>query len=239
MKNIGDSPNELLYKRTTALELRKAGLEYYSVGNFKLERRWSYWVAIAEKGQGLDIETATELHNKMYVGDEDYKVYGHCVRVNGHAGCPTPEKWAMGDRTIDCYHIDTQEGLNEFVRVVKSTLYRKLNISAEIDILKEEIKDLKNLISTLSEDLDYLYDKSYIQKKQPATEIKLKTIRKVMYKGVSYDLVKGIEEESSGCEFCCLLSECNTLEDKICLDSNKELELYSHLIPSPIEISNQ
>jgi len=32
----------------------------------------------------------------------------------GHCGCPSPEEYNV----TDVYHIDTQEGLNEFARVI-------------------------------------------------------------------------------------------------------------------------
>lgn len=76
--------------------------------------------------------------------------YGTVIRSAGHCGCPHPREWALPtkddmvklgierktyaeiatflnekdrgvERYIECYHIDTQEGLNEFVRTIRST----------------------------------------------------------------------------------------------------------------------
>ena len=40
------------------------------------------------------------------------------IRVAGHCGAPPPEEWAHNGR-VDCYHIDSQEGLNLFVKTLK------------------------------------------------------------------------------------------------------------------------
>lgn len=61
------------------------------------------------------------MHEKGYP-DEMYDCYsrvgkyGNKIRVAGHAGCPHPKEWEE-DGYINSYHIDSQEGFNEFVRV--------------------------------------------------------------------------------------------------------------------------
>lgn len=158
--------------KTIAEELMTAGAEIvkqdargevpYSiigkVGKWKLTRAWYYWVARPEddeRSSGLPLPYANEMHFKPYpplldAGKGSH--YGDYIRVDGHAGCPPPDEWAMldhnelmpqieklgitdttygnlakllndgtlkGDRYVDCYHIDSQEGLNEFVRTIK------------------------------------------------------------------------------------------------------------------------
>ena len=115
-------------------ELKKAGLEpmptvkddgevaysfYGEVGGFKLTRAWTYWVADADVDYGLSLEVATELHEAEYRGEGYPEKYGDCVRVTGHCGCPPPKDWLNEKGKISSYHIDTQEGLNRFVQVVK------------------------------------------------------------------------------------------------------------------------
>jgi hypothetical protein len=97
------------------------------VGPWTLRRAWYYWIASVDAPEnGLPLATALEMHNKPYpdhmYDDERDKMgkYGNSIRVVGHCGCPSPEKWVNDRGTISSYHIDTQEGLNEFVRVVKA-----------------------------------------------------------------------------------------------------------------------
>lgn len=146
LKNIENSSTEEERKKLIETELDKAGLKELEIGNFKLKRNWNYWVAISDKNKGLSLSVATELHNKKYVGGEDYNIYGKCIRVNGHCGSPTPESWSMGyDKTIDCYHIDTQEGLNEFVRTVVKSLENKRKYRAvkrDGNIIKDKFREI-------------------------------------------------------------------------------------------------
>ena len=95
------------------------------VGNWVLTRAWKYWVVRAE-GKGLPLDVATKMHEKefpdeMYDNFYGYSTYGNVIRVAGHAGCPHPKEWE-DDGYVNTYHIDLQEGLNEFVRTAKSTL---------------------------------------------------------------------------------------------------------------------
>jgi len=79
-------------------------------------RAWRYWIAISDKPMGLSV--ALKMHYKnypdeMFDHDESLGIYGNSIRVGGHCGCPSPEEY----RVTNVYHIDTQEGLNEFARV--------------------------------------------------------------------------------------------------------------------------
>lgn len=73
---------------------------------WSFQRAWAYWVA---KGPGIPSEIAEEFH----------KTWGQQVRVDGHCGCPSPLEWFEGFG-VDSYHIDTQEGLNAFVALLKT-----------------------------------------------------------------------------------------------------------------------
>ena len=77
------------------------------VGNFILIRAWYYWVAKSIKG--LPESAAEELNAN----------YRNVIRVKGFAGGTDVKQWLSENNTIDLYHIDTQEGLNAFVKFVK------------------------------------------------------------------------------------------------------------------------
>lgn len=76
---------------------------------WKFERRWYYYAA---DGPGIPPERAEEFH----------KDWGTQVRVEGHCGCPSPLEYGHGF-AVGSYHIDTQEGLNAFVKLLAS-IYR-------------------------------------------------------------------------------------------------------------------
>ena len=72
--------------------------------HWKFERSWYYYRA---NGAGIPPDLAEEFH----------KTWGRQVRVAGHCECPSPLEWYEGFAASD-YHIDTQEGLNAFVRLL-------------------------------------------------------------------------------------------------------------------------
>ena len=71
------------------------------LGDFTFRRLWYYYSA---RGH-VPLAVAQELY-----ADPVGRAY---VRVNGHCGCPPPD----GD--VECYHIDSQSGLNLFVEVLR------------------------------------------------------------------------------------------------------------------------
>lgn len=73
------------------------------------QRAWYYYIA---KGDGIPPDVAEEFH----------KTWGTQVRVNGHCGCPSPLESSEGF-AVSSYHIDTQEGLNAFVKLL-STIHK-------------------------------------------------------------------------------------------------------------------
>jgi len=76
------------------------------LGDFEFRRLWYYW---SVKGP-VTLAAAQEMYaNPNGVRD---------VRVAGHCGCPAPEEWACNG-IVNSYHIDTQEGLNMFVQVLR------------------------------------------------------------------------------------------------------------------------
>ena len=138
------------------------------IGNWKLHRAWTYWVATVEiLKDGLPLEAALELHNKPNPVNPDQHL-GQVIRSGGHCGCPAPNEYgadpdydnedfnnqlkALGyeeeywkvldksainitvgevsqlcnegkvnvERWVQCYHIDNQVGLNEFVKFLHS-----------------------------------------------------------------------------------------------------------------------
>ncbi len=124
-------------------ELREAGIEMailpapvnrevsYSVvgrlGDFHFKRAWYYWVVNGP----VPLDVALELYSHP-IGRKD-------VRVTGHCGCPPPEDWARNG-VVNLYHIDSQSGLNLFVRVLEEHALRyhgvayKLGKRVEIEI---------------------------------------------------------------------------------------------------------
>lgn len=78
--------------------------------SFSFTRQWRYWSVSGY----VPIEIASDI----YVLNESRKLG---IRAAGHAGDLHPSELVsktkiMGKHYIDTYHIDTQEGLNEFVK---------------------------------------------------------------------------------------------------------------------------
>lgn len=107
------------------------------LANWNFSRAWDYWIASASDLKGLPLEIATELHERKYplVGKDNYENYGEVIRVNGDAGCPHPREWARKGK-IDCYHIDTQEGLSTFARTIRDLNNIPSNINNPLHLLK-------------------------------------------------------------------------------------------------------
>ena len=90
---------------------------YHIIGNlgdgqFIFKRAWYYWIV---RGN-VPLKIAKKLYEDP-IGKED-------VRVNGNCGCPPPKGRSVNKgkgigKVITTYHIDSQEGLNLFVRVLK------------------------------------------------------------------------------------------------------------------------
>ena len=78
---------------------------------WKFQRAWYYYVA---SGPGIPPNQAEEFHQK----------WGTQVRVEGHCGCPSPIEYCHGF-AVGSYHIDTQEGLNAFVKLLAEIDTRK------------------------------------------------------------------------------------------------------------------
>ena len=77
---------------------------------FTFVRAWYYWMVAGN----VSLEVARIMYENP-IGAKD-------VRVAGHCGCPPPEEWARpasGQRFVDNYHIDSQEGLDLFVATMK------------------------------------------------------------------------------------------------------------------------
>lgn len=129
MKNLAISPNsprENMLENDTHVtgELTQAGIQiegpfeflrekYESrtalVGilcSWTFERAWRYYIA---EGPGIPPDKAEEFH----------KTWGGYVRVAGHCGCPSPLEYYKGF-AVGLYHIDSQEGLNAFAKLLKS-----------------------------------------------------------------------------------------------------------------------
>jgi len=87
--------------------------------NWTFTRAWYYWIARADEGCEIPLDIALIMHNKKYPDEmfdheQEMGTYGNSIRVGGHCGCPSPDEYNL----TYLYHIDTQEGLNEFARVL-------------------------------------------------------------------------------------------------------------------------
>jgi hypothetical protein len=86
-----------------------------SCAEFRFARQWSYYIATGY----VPMEVAIELY--------EHPIDRKDVRVQGHCGCPDPREYRpvqngpliAGMRCVDCYHIDSQEGLNLFVETLR------------------------------------------------------------------------------------------------------------------------
>lgn len=93
--------------------------------NWTFKRAWYYHVASCLEGLGLPYNRAVELHERKYpVSNEDYRILGQSIRVNGHCGCPHPKDYnyptlkSIDQETIELtkkcpsIHFNTEEALN-------------------------------------------------------------------------------------------------------------------------------
>jgi hypothetical protein len=74
------------------------------LGKFVFTRAWSYWIV----GGKVPLGVANKL----------YRLNKEKIRSGGDCACRSPETWAR-EGFIDTYHIDSQEGLNLFVKTIK------------------------------------------------------------------------------------------------------------------------
>lgn len=106
------------------IEKKSGECQYTIIGklkNWTFTRAWRYWIAETDEENALPLSIALEMHyekypDEMFDHDQEFGKYGNSIRVGGHAGCPSPDKY---DVTY-IYHIDSQEGLNGFARVLNS-----------------------------------------------------------------------------------------------------------------------
>lgn len=88
---------ELYLADIDTVELKSDGEVSYSIagriGNWKLHRAWTYWIATVEfLKDGLPLEAAMELHNKPNPINPNQHL-GQVIRSGGHCGCPAPDKY--------------------------------------------------------------------------------------------------------------------------------------------------
>ena len=110
-------PIEKIDKPTGECQYRLIG----KLKNWTFTRAWNYWIASTDSENELPMSVALDMYNKIYpdeMFDHDDKkgIYGNVIRTGGHCGCPSPVEYDVRD----CYHIDSQEGLNEFARVINN-----------------------------------------------------------------------------------------------------------------------
>ena len=106
-EHIGD------YEHHRYIYFNKNEVPYHikgTLGSFIFERAWYYY-----RVHGfVPIRIAKQIYNNP-IGKRDIRAYGHC-------GCIKPK-----GKEVDSYHIDSQEGLNLFVKFIKKIIEEKKN----------------------------------------------------------------------------------------------------------------
>jgi len=148
--------------------------------NWTFDRAWYYWMAGNQKGKGLPLEVATELHNREYSikGEPEPKTYGEVIRVDGDCRCPAPT------RSVRSYHVDSQKGLNALAGAIR-TLH---NIASSGTDTKEILR--------LYDKISALYTEWETEKKQEGVEW-LKKMPTILYSnGMTVnELIVAIKDE--------------------------------------------
>jgi len=94
---------------TLTISKKEVPTNYYGKIQWILfERAWSYWVVSNLK---MPLETAWKIFNEPI---------SNCIRAFGHCGCVEPT-W-NNNQYVDCYHVDSQEGLNLLVKYIKELI---------------------------------------------------------------------------------------------------------------------
>ena len=108
------------------------------IGNWKLHRAWSYWVASTEiLSDGLPLEAAMELHNTKHPLNDDVNL-GNRIRSGGHCGCPSPDEYGADPDYEDKDFIDQLKALG-----YKEQYFKTLDKSF-IDITCGEVSKICN-----------------------------------------------------------------------------------------------
>jgi hypothetical protein len=110
------------------IELQKAKLEIepeysFEFMGWKFSRTRRRWDVETTSNFGFTKEQGMILHNTPfpteYFDEPMNTIYGHYIRLAGHAGCPSPDYenglWLEEDKCV-LYHIDNQCSFNFFVK---------------------------------------------------------------------------------------------------------------------------
>jgi hypothetical protein len=106
------------------------------IGNWKLHRAWSYWIATTENlSDGMPLEAAMELHNTPNPINATQHM-GQVIRSGGHCGCPSPDE----------YGADPDYEGEDFVKQLKALGYKeeywKVLDKSMINITVSEVNQL-------------------------------------------------------------------------------------------------
>lgn len=110
------------------------------LGPWKFTRAWYYWVAEAPYGKGKHGEIARNFNIK----------WRQEVRVAGFAGGADTENFLSGAGTVDEYHIDSQRGLNAFVKELLLDMNREKGV-AQFEEIKKALADILSVARELVE----------------------------------------------------------------------------------------
>ncbi len=105
---------ELMQARIPAVEPDGEGeykdLPQGQLADWRFRRHWNYWTANAPEGRGFSKELAKKLHDQG-------KAYN--FRAGGYSGGGVSLSHVVSEQeTVDTYHIDSQENLNDFVQII-------------------------------------------------------------------------------------------------------------------------
>lgn len=108
-QNLGDSA-EKNYPAEVNVERVEAGLDKLSADVVKSDRRWYYWNV---NSKPLSMEIAAKLN----------EVAGGEIRAFGFAGGMDKkmlERWALDEKGVTSWHIDTKEGLKLLTQTLQN-----------------------------------------------------------------------------------------------------------------------
>lgn len=126
--------NEEQYLEIVEKELKKANLNIepclkFNYLNWEFTRTSKHWKVQTIPKHGLTKEQGIKLHTSPfpyeYFDEDKSTIYGHYIRLGGHAACPNPNYkdglWLEEDKCT-LYHIDNQCAFNFFVKFLRNIL---------------------------------------------------------------------------------------------------------------------
>lgn len=83
--------------------------------SFNFQRKWRYW----EVSGFVPVDVAQELYDAPLISSLGIRAGCHAANLSPSERSVQKSIKVLGTRVIESYHIDTQEGLNLFVKILK------------------------------------------------------------------------------------------------------------------------